>query len=279
MFFGGNMAFAVPSNVVKNSAAALKEHGRVIRAWTGLRLQPLKDFERDIFYPGSGVIVGSVDDGSPAAKAGVQAGDFLLAVNDVEVNGVNREDLPAINRLLADLPLDKEALLRILRPTTVTFLDAEEPILPVRPGVEEMLDIRFTPFEKGKVEGDDFDCRQWNMTVKAINEFANPNLSFFRKEGVFIQGVKYPGNAAQAQLREGDILLTVDGKDIVSLDDLKAAYQAAVGDATREKKVRIVLMRAGMSCYAVLDWAAQYGNTGQDVVGFDEAEGFDGEDE
>jgi len=69
---GGDLAFAIPANVVRRTTDALRQHGRVPRAWTGLRLQPLKDFERDMFYEAdTGVLVASIDAGSPAASGSV----------------------------------------------------------------------------------------------------------------------------------------------------------------------------------------------------------------
>ncbi len=238
--WGGDLAFAIPANVVQRTIAALREHGEVPRAWTGLRLQPLKDFERNIFYDAeTGVLVAGVDTASPAAKAGIKIGDLLLAVNSREISGINREDIPAINQLLAKLEMDEPTEIRLRR------------------GGKEMT-LELTPRRKGKVEGDDFDCRAWNLTVKTINEFATPALHFFKKKGVYVQGVKRPGNAANAGVRVGDILLTVDDKPVESLGDLKTAYEAVTEDEEREKKVNLVLQRGGLKRYVVLDYATKY---------------------
>jgi len=238
--FGGDLAFAVPSTVVKSTVAALREHGRVPRAWVGLRLQPLKDFERNIFYPGSeGVLLASVDPESPAAAAGLQIGDLLLSLAGRRLSGVNREEIPAIQQAIAELPIDRAVAVEVLR-------DGKP------------LTLSLTPRGKGRVEGEDFECRDWNMTLKTINEFATPQLFFFRPKGVFVQGVKRPGNAAEAGIREGDILLAVEGKEIETLEGLQAVYEAALADPARGRKVVLTLLRSGLPRKVVLDYATRY---------------------
>ncbi|MBN2711151.1 MAG: trypsin-like peptidase domain-containing protein [Planctomycetes bacterium] len=239
-FYGGDMAFSIPSNVVKRTVSALRKDGKVERAWTGIRVQPLKDFERNTFYKAdTGVLVASVDNGSPAEMAGVKVRDLILTVNGAEIKGVNREDLPEINQFLAELAVEKPVEMKVKRG-------------------EEQLTLTMTPRKKGKVEGDDFDCRDWNVTVKAINEFHNPTLFFYRKKGVFVQGVKYPGNATNSGIRRGDIILSVDGKDVDNLDELEKIYTEMVKDENRDKKTTMVLLRNGLKHYLVLDYATKF---------------------
>jgi len=238
--WGGDLAFAIPSNVVQRTTAALRAHGRVPRAWTGIRLQPLKDFEQNMFYDApTGVLVASVDINSPAAKADVKIGDLILTVNGKAISGINREDIPGINQLFADLEMDKAARITLRR------------------GDQELA-VELTPRRKGKVEGDDYDCRDWNMTVKTINEFATPGLHFFKNTGIYVQGVKYPGNAATAGIQRGDILLTVDGKSVETLEDLEETYKGIVENDKREKKIDFVILRSGLKRYLVLDFATKY---------------------
>ncbi len=240
--FGGDLAFAIPSNTVRRVAEHLRRDGRVIRAWTGLHVQPLKDFEKNIFYEGdAGALVAGVDPGSPADAAGVRVGQLLLAVNGMPVKGINHEDIPGINQLLADLPVGERAAL--------SLRSAE--------GAVDMVEV--TPLEKGRVEGEDFDCRRWNMTIKAINEFATPLLHFFRSEGAYVQAVKHPGNAAAAGLRQGDIIVEIDGVPVSSFGQCREMYETIIADGAREKKVVFTVLRGGLRNYQVLDYSPRYG--------------------
>ena len=247
IMFGGDMAFAIPSNTAKSVTDRLRRDGRVIRAWTGIHLQPLKDFQKNIFYDGdSGVLVAGVDPDSPADKAGIRVGQLLMAVNGQPVRGINHEDIPALNLMLSELPIGADAILTLRAGAALSDAADER-------------DTSVAPMEKGHVEGDDFDCRRWNMTVKAINEFANPLLHFFRSRGVFVQAVKNPGNAATAGIRSGDIIMEIDGEEIDDIDDIRRVYESVVADEKRDKKAVFTVLRSGLKYYHVLDYAPRYG--------------------
>jgi S1-C subfamily serine protease len=81
---GGNVGigFAVPSNTVKSVVAQLLENGRVDRAYVGVTLQDVdSEVARVLRLPAEeGVLVGAVQPGSPAAKAGIEGGDTQVVV-------------------------------------------------------------------------------------------------------------------------------------------------------------------------------------------------------
>jgi S1-C subfamily serine protease len=81
---GGNVGigFAVPSNTVKSVVAQLLDDGRVDRAYLGVTLQEIDSEVADVLRlpADSGVLVGAVQPGSPAAKAGIEAGDTQVVV-------------------------------------------------------------------------------------------------------------------------------------------------------------------------------------------------------
>jgi len=240
MIIGENIGFAIPSNVVRDIVERLKKNEEVMRAWSGLQLQPLNDFYSNTFIDAErGVLISDVDKNSPAREAGVKSGDLLLAVNNTPIMGLYAEDLPQIRWLLADLPVDSPSIFNIQRGDSLTSFS-------------------ITPVLKGKVEGEDFDLERWDMTVKEINKFKNPEHFFYKKQGVFIQGVKYPGNAANARLHTNDIILSIDRQEINSLEDIKTLYNTIMEDTKREKKVLLELLRSGYKKWIVLDYRKDY---------------------
>jgi serine protease Do len=209
-------------------------------SWTGLQLQPLKDFNRNVYFPGNeGVMVAETDAGSPARLAGIEAGDRLVRLNDEPFNGVTQEDLPEVRCRLGLLPLGQPAKLEL-----------------VRKGVARTLEI--TPRAKGKVEGDTLDCPRWDFTARAINQFDNPNLYFQQAEGVFVFGVKYPGNAASAGLSKDDILLRFDGREVKTLDDVRAMHKQAIDTLPGKHRVLVSVLRNGVLRQVVLDYSRQF---------------------
>jgi serine protease Do len=232
---GGDMGFAVPSDTVKALLPRLRERGKADWSWMGLQLQPLRDFNRNMYFDATeGVMVAGTDPESPARRAGVLASDRILRVNGKPVNGITEEDLPAIRRDLGLLPKGEAARVEL-----------------VRNGKAVAIELK--PCEKGKVEGDELDCPRWDFTVKTINQFDNPELYFHRKQGVFILGVRAPGNAETAGIGRGDILLSIDGKEVTTLDDVRAIHKAALENIQTKRRVMISLLRNGLLRQVVLD--------------------------
>src|SRR5262249_28208441 len=76
-------AFAIPSDTVSSVVSQLKEHGVVTRGWIGVQIQPVTQDIADSLglKKAQGALVAEPQSDGPAAKAGVQAGDVILAVN------------------------------------------------------------------------------------------------------------------------------------------------------------------------------------------------------
>jgi S1-C subfamily serine protease len=131
---------------------------------------------------------------------------------------------------------------------------------PADIGARTVLRLALTPVTRGKFEGEDLDLRQWNMTIKEISKFADPVLHFLHPAGgVFIQGIRSPGNAADADLRRQDIILEIDRRPTRTLRDVKTVYDRLVEDEQRaEKKVLIKIKRGGFVDWKTLDWHKDY---------------------
>jgi len=277
----GSIGFAIPSNVVQDVVDRLLAQAaktdpndwpvKVARAYAGLQLQALNDFKTNTFTDSTkGVLVQSVDAGAPAEKAGIAHGDIILAVNGRVIDGAYVEDLPMLRVMFADLPVDKPVRVLIARkpgggktgkPTPATS-PATMPSGITRPdiGGRELHELTMTPVIRGKFEGEDLDLRKWNMTVKEISKFANPGLHFLHPDGgVFIQGIRGPGNASDAGLRRSDIILEIARTKMKTLKDVKKAYDKLVGDKTlTEKKVLIKIKRTGFVEWKTLNWQKDY---------------------
>ena len=237
---GGDTGFAIPSKTAAMIASRLREFEKVDWTWTGLQLQPLKNFDRDIYFEGTeGVIVGETDPESPARRAGLQVHDRVLAINGQPISGERAEDLPAIRRMLALLPKDEQVQLQLRRGG-------------------EMETVSFMPRDKGRVEGEELDCPRWDMTVKTINQFDNPDLHFYRSKGVYIFGVKYPGNASTAGLNAQDIVTQIDGREVKTLDDVKKVHAELVANVRTKHRVVFVVLRSGLMRQVVLDFSRDY---------------------
>lgn len=240
VMWGGDMGFAIPSETIAHVVAQLRESGKMNWSWTGLQLQPLKDFNKNVYFDAEeGVIVSETDPESPARRAGIQVRDRIVRINGRQMTATTEEDLSDIRVLLGLLPKGQPAEIELIREgKTVT--------------------VTLVPREKGKVEGEELDCPRWDMTVKAINQFDNPNLYFHRQKGVFVYGIKYPGNAQEAGLEQKDILNKIDGVKISTLEDVKKVHKKLIDNVKTRHKVLVSVLRNGLLQQVVLDFSRDY---------------------
>jgi serine protease Do len=82
---GGNVgiAFAIPASTAESVINQLKEHGSIVRGWLGVSIQGISQEIADSLRlkDTAGALVADLTRESPAAKAGLQVGDAILAVN------------------------------------------------------------------------------------------------------------------------------------------------------------------------------------------------------
>lgn len=237
---GSGVGFSIHASMVQDIVDQLKRDGRVVRAYTGLRIQALKDFHSNTFVDSEhGVLITGVEENSPSAEADIRTGDILLAINNAPVEGTYAEMLPQIWRRLAELTIGEPVSMQLQRGS-------------------QTIQVTITPEEKGKLEGEDFDCRRWNMTVKEINKYRTPRLYYLKAKGVYIQGVKYPGNASSSGLSRRDIISKIDNEPMETIEDVKQIYEQIVQDEQREKKVMFEILRSGLRKWIVLDYRRDY---------------------
>jgi serine protease Do len=231
-----NLGFAIPSMVVKDVVARILKDGKVQRAWTGLRFQALKDFRKSSTIEAKqGVLIASVDEGSPAEKAGLHAGDIAVAVDGEPIRGMYEIDLPAVERRFAALPVEKPARIDVQRGS-------------------ESLAVSLAPTTKGKQEGEDFECKKWDLTVKEITKFSDPFLHFQRAHGIYIQGIKFAGNARASGFANFDIITQIGDRPIESLQDVREAYEAGLKLPKGSRKLLFRIIRTGYRRLVVLDF-------------------------
>lgn len=237
---GGDIGFAVPSETVASLLPRLQQHGEVQWTWTGLQLQPLRDFNRNIYFEADeGIIVAETAPGSPAREAGILSGDRILAINGVACTALTSEDLPAVRRMIGLLPHDE--------PIRIELVRRGEPLA-----------IDLNPREKGQVEGDLVAFPRWDMTVKGINQFDTPDLFFHRREGVFLYGIRRPGNAIAAGFAPRDIIVEVDGQSVTTIEEIDQIYREAMNRIGDQSRVRFTVLRHGIMRQIVLDFSRDF---------------------
>jgi len=96
--------------------------------------------------------------------------------------------------------------------------------------------------------------RRWNATFQAITRERTPDLAFHRRTGAYVLGVRFPGNAAQAGLREGDVVISVDREKVDGLGDLATAYAKACLDSRPKRTALVEVLRDGRRSFLAIDF-------------------------
>lgn len=203
-----NLGFAIPAKVARSVAATLVKAGAVTRSYAGIGFRELQDLER--FYAlnaNTGVLVANVDVGSPAAKAGLHAGDVVLAINGRKVDGRFPEQLPPIQQSMASLPVGSTIRLSVKRGEQVVELSA----------VTEKLESRV---------GEEWAFEKWGLTVRKVSRAYARENQLSDETGVVVLGVQPGYPAAEAGLARGDIITKIGSKTIAELAQLKTLYDA-----------------------------------------------------
>lgn len=200
---GGDMAFAIPSNIARAVAADLIEHGEVPRSFYGFSLKSIKKTGLD-----KGVLVNSIIDDGPADKAGVKAGDVILAFDDEPVTIQYPEQIPPLLKKLADREIGSAARVRYLR-------DGETG------------EAVITTEKRMRDRGDEAAFRGWGITAKAITERMARLRRLDSTEGVLVSGVRSgsPSQLAEPAIDADDVIRKIDGKTIDSLDTFIELYE------------------------------------------------------
>jgi serine protease Do len=218
---GGSVgiAFAIPAETVKSVVAQLKDKGAVTRGWIGVQIQPVTtDIAESLGLKNAeGALVAEPQSGSPAAKAGIKAGDVIQSVNGEPV-----KDARELARKISALAPGTAVKLAIYR-------DGKQDTLSLTLG--QLPSERLASAATGD-EGANADVPRLGLTLAPANRVAGSGA-----EGVVITEVD-PNGAAADRFKTGDVILDVAGKAVTSPADVRKA----LGDARSSGK-RTVLMR------------------------------------
>jgi len=234
---GGFMGigFAIPSDTAKSVISQLKEHGRVVRGYLGVAVQPLTPELAKAFglEKDDGALVAAVQPGSPAAEAGLRRGDVII-----EYDGKPIGEIPELPRLVAATPIGKEVAMKILR-------EGQPQTLSVKIGELREEEVAAREGE-GRTEKTELGLRLEELTPELAQR-----LGVERREGVVITAVQPGSPAAEAGLRPGDLVVEVNRQKVKRLKDVEAALakrppaEGALFLVEREGAGRYVVLKTG----------------------------------
>ncbi|MBF7052597.1 DegQ family serine endoprotease [Halomonas sp. KAO] len=224
------LSFAIPINVAMDVADQLRSDGEVRRGWLGVMIQPVSRDLAESFGMDEprGALIADLDPEGPAAEGGLQAGDVIL-----EVDGARVHDSSTLPRLIGRTAPGSDVELELMR-------DGKRRSLEVTLG--DWPDSGSAAEEKG---GDSQQARL-GITVTELDDAERKRLGI--KGGVRIASVDPAGAAARAGVRAGDILVSIDHRDITDASQLVSLAR----DLPTDRAVPVRLYRDGRSLFVAL---------------------------
>ena len=201
--FGGDMGFAIPSNIARTVAAKLIKHKEVLRSWFGLSLKPIK---KSGFR--EGVLINSIVHGGPADKAGLQAGDMILQIDGTPLTVWFPEEVPPLLKRLADYPIGSTVVIMYQRGGQTGEANVVS---------EKLMRDR----------GDEAAFRAWGLVAVEITDKMARGRRLDGTDGVLVDSVRTgnPAQLAEPALGSGDVIRAINGEPIKDLAALIARYE------------------------------------------------------
>ncbi|WP_428545761.1 Do family serine endopeptidase [Profundibacter sp.] len=200
---GGSVGigFSIPAELAKSIVSDIVANGQVERGWLGVSIQNVtNDIAQSLGLDKTkGVIVDSVQDNSPAKEAGVKSGDVIIGFGDTEIG-----DVGDLTLAVADAEIGKNTEMKVYRGGKTVVLE---------PKIAKL---------KTDVVANIPQAQTQEMNFGALG-------LALQSEGdsVVITSVDPDSGAAEAGLREGDIVVSVNQKLISSLPDIDSAVEQA----------------------------------------------------
>ena len=233
---GGFMgiSFAIPIDEAMRVSDQLRTAGRVTRGRIGVQIGPVtKDVAESLgLGKAQGALVTGVESGSPAEKAGVEAGDIITKFEGKPIEKV--ADLP---RLVGNAKPGSKSSLTVFRrgqskDLAVTIAEIEPDKVATKTADKEE---RAKSSNAGQHVG---------LAVRDLTDVQKRELKL--KGGVVVTAASE--GAARAGLREGDIILALANSEVLSVKD----FEAVLGKVDKSKTLSVLFRRGEWAQYALI---------------------------
>jgi serine protease Do len=235
---GGSVgiAFAIPASEASKIITDIKDHGAVVRGWLGVGIQSINRGLADSMKMDSatGALVRDVQSGSPAEMAGFKSGDALIAVDGKPVK--DDHDLSA---QIADMEPGKTVKITYWRDGASHDASVTLGTYPTDAQLAAADKTAPAPADKGTASLSDF-----GLTVQPTDDAS----------GVSVSDVDPNGQAAEAGIQPGDVILRVGNADVKTPAEVQK--QVADAKAAGLKAVRLMVKSGDQTQFVALTFAA-----------------------
>lgn len=241
---GGNqgIGFAIPANLARSVMDRLVTEGKVSRGYLGVMIQPVTpQLAKEFRLPDhTGALVGDVPAHTPAAEAGLRAGDVV-----VEMNGRKVNDSRHLRLMVGQHSPGTKITLKVIR-------DGKDQVFEVKLGEAplELVANSGNPRDlRSSTSGVLGGIRVEDLDSRARRQFELPDHV---RSGALIAEVKPGSPADEAGLKAGDVILEIDRQPVRNAGEaLEISRRPGAGHAL------LRVWGAGGSRYVVVDTGAK----------------------
>jgi serine protease Do len=220
------LGFSIPSDVVRDIYDQIIETGEVNRSWIGVELQPHSELDFLFGTTGvEGVLVSDVEPRSPAAEAGIQAGDLIQNINGTPVNALFEEEIPPVIRTIAEVPVGSTLEVSVWR---------QGKVQPVHLLTQEM----------GKARGEEKEFKAWGLSAQSLTLTKLLELNRTKWNGVLVSGVSGITVKEQTDLVKDDIILEINGEPVTDMEKMTQIYEKSLEEQPEKLVLKTERSRA-----------------------------------
>lgn len=231
---GGNIGigFATPSSMAQPVIEQLKKHGKVRWAWLGVKIQTVTDeiAESLGLKQATGALVVEVTEKSPAAKAGLKAGDVIL-----EFDGRNVPEMRGFPRIVAQTQVGKTVTITVWR-------DGRQVSLRSTLGESDESEMAGAedPFPSATPATPEQTTELLGMELVAITDVTRRAHNLKKDDkGLLVRRITPDSPAWKRGVRQGDVLAGINDVDLTSVETLKTELAKAGKEGRKFALLRI----------------------------------------
>ncbi len=224
------IGFAIPSNMAMQVKDAILASGKVVRGWLGVSIQDMtEDLAKEMnVAPRAGVLVADVASASPAAKAGLQRGDVITAVD-----GVKMEDARHLRNSVALAGAGRKVRLDVLRDGRSRSFEVTLEEVQSQQGIGKTGPEQMGVFAGVVVQ---------ELTPSLRARFDVPS----EVQGVVVSDVDHNSSAAERGLRTGDVIMQVNRKEVSHVEDFRKVARES------QQRALVLIYREGGALFLSL---------------------------
>lgn len=202
---GQGIGFAIPINSAKDVLLKLHKDGKVVRGQLGVQIQRINDDHMKALKLKNkdGALVSQVMEGSPAEKAGVKAGDVIVAFDGKKI-----KDTHQLPMLVGNTQVGKSVKLEIIRNSVTKTLTVT---------VEEQKDEELAESESSTAPSKEDIL---GLTVQTLTKEVGQSLGISEKQkGVVVTNISPQSVAFSKGVRKGDVIVEVNRQNVATAQD------------------------------------------------------------